>query len=171
MESTPPIPAARRGATLVEAVIAVGVLAVAIPLVFGAIAEAGKTGGSAQAETRSTWIIPICLDEVQASRNGVPRFFTSTKTGQAFPSGSDIWALAFSEDGSPIGKIPKSDYDKGLRQMDGEQVRYIATMSATPIATSKSGVTPMLRLTVSLEYPAAAGAGKRSKLDFHSRIP
>ena len=33
-----------RGSSLIEAVIAMGVLAVAIPLVFGALAEAGKSG-------------------------------------------------------------------------------------------------------------------------------
>jgi hypothetical protein len=160
----------KRGATLVEAVIAVGVLAVAIPLVFGAIAEAGKTGGNAQAETRSTWIVPVCLDEIRASRDGKPRFFTTTKPGETFPSAGDVWALAFSEDGNPIGKISKSDYDKGLRNLDGKPVRYIASMAASQVP-AKPGVAPMLRLTVSLEYPSSARAAKRAKLDFHSRIP
>ena len=79
-----------RGVTLVESVIAVGVLAVAVPLVFGALAQAGKSGFSSQAETRSTWMIPACLDEIQASRAGRPQYFTATTSGQPFPPAGDI---------------------------------------------------------------------------------
>lgn len=158
------------GATLVEAVIAVGVLAVAVPLVFGAIAEAGKGGQSAQAETRAPWIVRMCMEEIQSSRDGRPRYFTTTTTGQPFPPTGDVWALAFSADGKPVGKLSKSLYDKGTKELDGKAVRYIAVLSATtepPVANT----TPMLKSRVSIEYPAAAPAQKRSKLDFHTRIP
>ena len=50
-----------RGSSLIETVIAMGTLAIAIPLVFGAIAESGKSSMSSEAETRSTWIIPTCM--------------------------------------------------------------------------------------------------------------
>ena len=170
MTSPTPMPPRLRGATLVEAVLAVGVLAVAIPLVFGTIAEAGRSGSNAEAETRSTWIVPACVDEIQASREDRSRYVPSTKPGQEFPTAGDVWALAVADDGSLIGKLPKSDYDKGLRQLDGKPVRYIASMSAAQ-TTHKPGTTPMLRLQISLEYPAAARAAKRARLDFHSRIP
>jgi hypothetical protein len=158
------------GATLVEAVIAVGVLAVAVPLVFGAIAEAGKGGQSAQAETRAPWIVRTCMEEIQASRDGRPRYFTATTTGQPFPPTGDVWALAFSADGKPVGKLSKSIYDKGTKKLDGKAVSYIAVLSAAtqpPVANT----TPMLKSRVSIEYPAAAPAKKRTKLDFHTRIP
>ncbi len=158
------------GATLIEAIIAVGVLAVAVPLVFGALAEAGKSGLASQAETRSTWMIPACMEEIQASRDGRPRYFSTTKTGQPFPPSGDIWALAFSADGKPVGKLSKSLYDKGAKELDGKAVRYIAVLSATtqpPVANT----TPMLKSRVSIEYPAAGPAKKRAKLDFHTRIP
>jgi type II secretory pathway pseudopilin PulG len=159
-----------RGATLIEAVIAIGVLAVAIPLVFGALAEGGKSGVSAQAETRSTWIIPACMDEIRASREGRPLFFTPTTAGQTFPPGGDAWALAFSADGKPIGKLSKALYEQGTKELNGKPVRYIAAMSSTT-ATAKPGTTPMLKVHISLEYPAAAKSSKRNKLDFHTRIP
>ncbi|MCU0749942.1 MAG: hypothetical protein MUF13_10405 [Akkermansiaceae bacterium] len=103
--------ARRSGATLVEAVIAVGVLAVAIPLVFGTIAESGKSGVSAQAETRSTWMIPVCMQEIQDSRDGKPRYFTATTIGQAFPPAGQVWALAFNQEGRPVGKISSADIE------------------------------------------------------------
>jgi hypothetical protein len=159
-----------RGVTLVEAVIAVGVLAVAVPLVFGALAEAGKSGFSSQAETRSTWMVPACMDEIQASRDGRPQYFTATITGQAFPPAGDVWALGFSAEGKPVGKLSKALHDKGTKELDGKPILYIAVMSAGN-ATLTSGGQTMLRARISIEYPAAAPVAKRSKLDFHTRIP
>lgn len=159
-----------RGASLIEAVIAMGVLSVAIPLVFGALAESGKSGLSSEAETRSTWIVPSCMEEIQASRDGLPQYFTATAVNQIFPPSGEVWALAFSAEGGTIGKITKAEYDKGTKRINGKDVRYIATLSAaqTPTAT---GATPMMRVLISLEYPSSAPAKKRQKLDFYTRIP
>ena len=170
MKISPPITAGTRGASLIEAVLAVGVLAVAIPLVFGALAESGKSGMSAEAETRSTWIVPACMEEVQASRDGRPQFFTRTTVGQMFPPAGEVWTLAFSPEGKPCGKLSKAAYDKGVREIGGKPVRYIASLSSkTP--TTPSGVSPMLSLRISLEYPASSPAANRQKLEFYTRIP
>lgn len=160
----------RRGAVLLEVMIAIGVLAMAIPLVFGALAESGKSGMASQAETRSTWMIPFCMEEIHASREGRSQYFSATTTGQTFPATGDIWALAFSPDGSPIGKLSKATYDRGTGTLDGKPVRYIASMSSSTMA-AKPGTTPMLQVHISMEYPATALATKRSKLDFHTLIP
>jgi hypothetical protein len=162
-------PSRNRGSSLIETVIAMGVLAVVIPLVFGAIAESGKSGMSAEAETRSSWIVPACMDEIQASRDGKPRFFTATTTGQAFPASGTVWALGFSADGKPVGKIDKSLYDKGAKEIAGKPIRFIASMSATPQLPATTP--PMMRVLVTLEYPSTSPATKRQKLDFYTRIP
>jgi Tfp pilus assembly protein PilV len=163
-----------RGTSLIEAVIATGVLAVAVPLVFGAFAESGKTGISAEAETRSIWIVPRCMQEIQASREGRAEFFESTVVGQTFPTAGDVWAIAFSGDGTPIGKVSRAAYDRGINQLDGSPIRYIGKLSATvPAPASGQDVTSpdMLLTCVSLEYPAASPALKRQKVDFYSQIP
>ena len=160
----------RHGASLIEAVIAIGVLAVAIPVVFGTLAEAGKSALAAQAETRSTWIIHACMDEIRASRAGHPQFFTPTTTGQTFPPTGEIWVLAFSPGGQPIGRLTPALYDKGTKELNGQTVRYIAALGSSMIP-AKPGTTPMLRVDISLEFPAAAAAEKRRKLDYHTRIP
>lgn len=169
MKVSPTQPAPSCGATLIEAVIAIGVLAVAIPLAFGTMAEAGKTGAAAEAETRSTWIIPTCMDEIQATRDGRPQFFNPTDPGMAFPPAGEIWALGFSDEGKPVGKLSKAIYDRGTREIDGKPIRYIAVMTAeTPPADAPSN---LLQVRISVEHPANAPASKRRSLDFHTRIP
>ena len=116
----------KRGASLIETVIAMGVLAVAIPLVFGALAESGKSTQSSEAETRSTWIIPACMEEIHASRSGRSQFFPTTLANEPFPALGDVWALAFSGEGKPVGKIPKADYDKGTRDIHRAQGHDVA---------------------------------------------
>ena len=169
MMIAPTKPQQPSGATLIEAVIAIGVLAVAIPLAFGTMAEAGKTGAAAEAETRSTWIIPACMDEIHAARDGKPQFFSPTHPGAAFPPAGQIWALGFSDEGKPVGKLDKPLYEKGTSDIDGVPIRYIAIMTAeTPPADDPS---PLLKVRISVEHPANAPAAKRRNLDFHTRIP
>jgi len=158
------------GATLIEAIIAMGVLAVAVPLVLGTIAEGGKSGMAAEAETRSAWMVSACMAEINASRVGESKVLPSTITGQPFPPSGDEWALAFSPEGELIDKLPKSLHDRGVKQLDGSPVRFIAVLKATP-QTSPSGGVPMLRTSISIQYPAAAPANKRRKLDYHTLIP
>jgi len=161
----------KHGATLVEAVISVGVLAVAVPLVLGTIAEAGKSGLFAQAETRSTWIIPACMEEIRAVRDGDPQYFTPVSVGQPFPPTGEVWALGFAPDGRPVGRIARSQYDRGSTELNGEPVRFIAVLSAANTPQTATGSTPMLQTRITIEYPASAPANRRDTIDFHTRIP
>lgn len=170
MNGWPISPSGRRGASLIESVIAVGVLAVAIPLVFGVFAESAKSGMTAAAETRSPWMIAACMEEIQASRDGHPQFFTPTASHQAFPPEGDVWALAFSPTGLLIGKLTPVDYQRGTGRINGQPVRYIACLTATEADTT-GGKIPALRTHIAVEYPASAPAGKRHKIDFYTHIP
>jgi hypothetical protein len=169
---TPTLAAKSRnpGSSLIEAVIAVGVLAVAIPLVFGALAESGKSSMASEAETRSTWVVPICMEEIEASRDGKPLHFTASSAGEPFPSAGGVWALAFSAEGTLAGKVSKAAYNSGTKEIDGKPVRYIASLSSTAMPV-KAGATPMLLARISLEFPSTAPAAKRQKLDFYTHIP
>jgi len=159
-----------RAASLIEAVIAVAVLAVAIPMVLGALCEAGKCALAAQAETRSAWIVPACLNEIRASREGRPGCFPATTTGQAFPPPGEVWALAFSAQGHPVGKLPGALYHTGTQQLHATSVRYIASLDCSG-APDQPFVAPMMNVRITLEYPASSPATQRRKLDFHTRTP
>lgn len=159
----------RRGVTLVEAVTSVLVLALAVPLVFGTMGEAAKSGMASAAETRAAWIVAACLREIEASREGRSAVLPASSAGGEFPPAGDLWVLGFSRDGRMVGRVPKSGYEAGLREMDGMKVRYLARVSAVAEAAG-DGRMPMLRLKIGMEYPASAPAGKRAQLGFYSRI-
>ena len=161
---------AKRGSMLIETVIGTGVLAVAIPLVTGALAESAKSGMSAAAETRSPWMISACMAEIQASRDGKSQFFTPTAIHQTLPPAGDVWALAFTADGLAIGKLNPAEYQRGTGRLHGQSVRYIAYFTSTE-AIAKHGPPPMLRTHIAIEYPAASPVNKRHKIDFHTLIP
>jgi len=160
----------RGGSTLLEAVIAAGVLAVAIPLVGGVLARAGQCAIAAQADTRSTWIIPACLDEIRASRTGCPRYLPPSTNGRVFPPGGEVWALAFSAAGKPLGRVARAPYARGTREIAGVAVCYIVSLSSSPAPAEMAGP-PLLPVHLSLEFPAAAPADHRRKLSFHTLMP
>lgn len=160
----------RRGASLIEVVIAIGVLAVAVPLVFMVIAKSGQNAANARAETRCAWLIPACLNEIEAARTGSSELIPPRLPGQPFPADGTLLAIAFTEDGRPLGTIEQPAYDKGLKTLADESVRYLTTIRAEA-APVKLGSPPMLNLHLTVEYPAAAPAVKRRKIDFHSRLP
>jgi hypothetical protein len=153
-----------RGSTLIEAVIAIGVFAAALPLVVSAMDESGNSRCDSGAETRCAWVIPACVDEVLASRSGRSRYLPHTIEGVSFPPDEDVWALAFSGEGELIGRLSGAHYRTGVRKLDDREIRYIATVRA-------SRVDAAFRLRISVEYPAAAPAGKRGKLDSYTMIP
>ncbi|MBC8128569.1 MAG: hypothetical protein H8M99_15630 [Gloeobacteraceae cyanobacterium ES-bin-144] len=151
--------------------IAIGVLAVAIPLVFAALAQSANSAMTAEAETRCASIIPACLAEVRASREGHSGYFAATSAGQSFPTKDETWMLAFSKEGRHLGKLHKDDYDHGIRELDGEPIYYISAMSCTPDLASGSKITSMMRVDITLEFPASAPVKNRKIIFFHSCIP
>ena len=168
---SPTLPAkSRRGASLIEVIIAIGVLAVSAPLVFAVIAKSSQNAANARAETRCSWIIPACLNEIEAARTGSSQFLPPRVAGEPFPSAGTLLAIGFSEDGRPLGTVAQSAYDRGLKTLADEPLRYIVTIRAET-AVVKAGSPPMLDLHLTLEHPAAAPAIKRRKIDFHSRLP
>lgn len=159
-----------QGSTIIETVLAMSVLAVTIPLVFGVLAESWKNTLSSKAETLSSWMIPMCMDEIIASRRGQSQFFPMTLPHELFPLENEVWVLAFSFEGEIVNKISKTTYDQGLAELDGRPIRYLVSLSSTAIEKVNESV-PMLRAKICLEYPAASPARKRQKLIFYTKIP
>lgn len=157
----------RQGFSLVEALLATGVLAVALPLLAGVMVAAGQSGVDARADTRSTWMASACVAEIEALRGGRSCWFPAVAAGAAFPQDDEVWALGFGADGGMVARVPTPLYQKGLRQLDGKRVSYIMKLAA------RHGDAPagLMQVTLTLEYPAAAAAAQRRKLRYHTYLP
>jgi type II secretory pathway pseudopilin PulG len=159
-----------RGFALVETCLVIGVLAMAVPLVLATLTRSGEVCAAARAESRSPWIIGECLDELRAARTGQGQFFPASIAGGALPEAGELMALAVARDGRLLNRIDSDAYLRGLRVSGMEPVAFIVSLSASP--TDAVGDAPsMLNLCVSLEYPAASPAARRTTLDFFTRMP
>ena len=169
MNTYPSTPSAR-GFSLIEAIVSVGVLALAIPLVLGALVESGNSGTSASAETRSGWMVPTCLDELKAAADGKSSLFPATPLGTAFPPAGGLFGIAFNASGQSLGAVDMAGYTSGLKRMNDQDVRYIAMIEGEVVA-AKAGSAPMRSIHISIEFPAAAPLARRTKLDFFTKTP
>ncbi len=160
-----------KGTSLMEVMIAVGVLAIAIPLVFGAMIQSGESNLSAQAETRSSWIVQSCFEEIQYAMRGESKYLRQLTPGKSFPESGNVEALVFSGESSILGSISKGEYDRGIVKLANKPARYIALMSAEEENAGTPDAAGVLNVKITLEYPAASPAAKRKKIDFHTRIP
>jgi type II secretory pathway pseudopilin PulG len=158
------------GFSLMEVVIAIGVLAVTLPLVFAVMVRSSQSTVAAQAETRCAWIIPACINEIMSAYDGKSSCLPTLTRNQQFPLDGDILALAFAGDGHLIGSVERESYTAGIKQLTGQPVRYIVSIHATH-TQPQPATSPMLNLRLTLEYPSVAAQANRRKLDFHTRIP
>ena len=170
MKTPRSLPARIAGTSLIEVLLAMGVLAVALPLVAAVLARSGQGCAAAQAETRCGWILPACLDEIEAAHTGSARFLPDLTRGQSFPAPGDVLVLAFADDGRALGCVGRDAYLSGLGRLRGESVRYLASLRADPAAT-RPNMQPGRALRVTLEFPAAAPLAKRHHLEFFTRLP
>lgn len=161
----------KKGASLVEAIIAVGVLAVAVPLVFATMAESGESGLAAQAETRSSWMVPACVEELQLAMKGRSAYLPEMMPSTDFPSAGGLVALAFSTEGAIAGKVSQGAYGSGLRDIEGKPAKYIVSMTGALPERKSDDMPQCLEVVITIEYPAAAPAARREKLEFHTRLP
>mgnify|MGYP000055253044 CR=1 FL=1 len=160
----------QRAFSLIESIMSISVLAITCPFVFAVIAQAGKSGLSSEAETRCAWIVATCLEEIRASREGCPQYFTATEEGDAFPPPDDVWALAFTSDGKVAGKISKADFENGAKESAGKSILYYASLSAN-ITPENFGELALMNVKISISYPASMPQKRRDHLDFHTLIP
>ncbi|MGB1128907.1 MAG: type IV pilus modification PilV family protein [Haloferula sp.] len=153
------------GVSLMETVVAVGVLAIAVPLALAAMTKAGSVGNVARAETRAPAIAERCLIELKAARRGESEFVPQIQPAASFPAGDEVIVLGFSREGRLLGSLDLSAYEAGYdEELGGEEVSYLADVSGRYEDES-------VTVTVKIEYPAVRREGDRSEIEFHTKLP
>lgn len=159
----------RRGVSLVETIVSIGVLAVVAPLAIAALLRGGESGTAARAETRAPVIVESCLQEIKVARDGVSKYLPSLTPGQAFGNG-EVLCLAFRRDGVLLGSVAGSAYESGIGRVAEQDVAFLARLEGT-LDTERPGFPPLLKVKVSIEHPAVAGSTKRRRMEFLTKLP
>lgn len=159
-------PAAGAGISLVETMVAIGVLAVVIPLALATMSKVGQESLAARAETRAPAMAEYVRQELAAAREGESRWFPEITARQAFPAGG-TWCLGFDRGGEVLGRVEGDAYEQGVAELGGEEVVFLATARGR----LESAEDPALGITVEIEYPAVRRATDRKALAFHTKLP
>lgn len=169
MKTNPPSPSLRRGVSLVETMVSIGVLAVVAPLAIAALLRGGEGGTSARAETRAPVVVEACLTEIAAARDGRSQHLPALVPGQPFGTG-EVLCLAFRRDGVLLGPVAASTYESGILRVAEQDAAYLARLEGT-LETERPGFPPLLGVRVTVEHPAVAPALKRKRMEFLTKLP
>ncbi|MES2474726.1 MAG: prepilin-type N-terminal cleavage/methylation domain-containing protein [Verrucomicrobiota bacterium] len=159
----------RHGFSLMETVIALAVLAVSVPLVFLALEKGGRAGMASATDSRCARMADACLEEIRASQESRARWLPNENPGAPIPPEGSFWALAFSNEGHVMGQINADQWAAGVAHIDGEAVRYLASMDSD--SRVLEGMPVMRRVRVTVEEPAAAAQENRAKSKFYTLMP
>ena len=156
----------RRGLTLMEAVIALGVIAFAVPLIVAATSQSSKTRISAEADTRSAWLAQDVQRQLIDSWNDrvtkpmFPDFGTAT---------SPI-VLLYDNDGAFVQTGTPQEYTNGSTNQRASYLVSVYGIGTTPnnLTTTERNLS---RVIISVENSAKAMATKRNRNVFTLLIP
>jgi hypothetical protein len=165
MKATAPQRAQRRGVSLVETLVSVGVLAVAAPLAIAALVRGGESASAARLESRAPAIVEHCLAELAAAREARSDLLPPLPPGQPFGLGEPL-CLAFRHDGALLGRVDPADYESGVTG----DARFLVRLQGET-APVRPGFPALLQIRLQLEHPAAAPRDRRRASPFHTRLP
>jgi type II secretory pathway pseudopilin PulG len=152
----------RPGLTLMEAVIAIGIVAMTVPLLVVAMGASVKSRRNAEFDTRAAWIAGQVVDEVRnAWRGGESIFAEQVPAYPVFPGGGDKLYLLYDTEGK-FAKI--SDEATCSAAVTTKGVGYVVTLEG--LEHRPAGLTlatPMSKLRVVVEAPAQALPAQRAK--------
>lgn len=163
-------PRGKRAMTLMETVIAIGIVAFAVPLVLAAMTAGMEGRRRAEAETRAAWIADEVAREV-ANRWATPArstYLPASLTGD-FPiigSSSQPWVLLFD---SKSEFVRTGNAEDLMRPVTDRSVAVLAAVHATradPSTLTPSSKASLSRLTIRIQMPVRAPKEKRDEFSF-----
>lgn len=151
-----------RGFSLIEVVLALGVIAFALVGIMGLFPVAMKSAQESQRETRATLIAQQIFSDLRVSA-GTNRFVisgptASTTNGLSLSSDGNLY-LAFGTNGSPLASVTSSDFTNSYPDLAAS---FLANISVD----TNTGTSNLSRVQTTIETPAAAPSTSRAKYTF-----
>ncbi|NJK91601.1 MAG: hypothetical protein HC904_07125 [Blastochloris sp.] len=159
----------RSGFSLIEIVVAMGILTFSLVGLLALFPVALQTAADSKSETRITQIAQSIFADIHASPlNAVVMVAGPAGTETERLENLDTfdlsitgtYYLAYRSDGQCVGVLTQSDYDNGVRGKGD----FLVKLNSTPDIPATTP--PLTTLTLSVESPAPAPADKRQKVLF-----
>ncbi|MBC7980728.1 MAG: hypothetical protein H7Y36_09225 [Armatimonadetes bacterium] len=153
----------RNGMTLMEVVIAIGVVAFVVPLILAATTSAGNSRRNAEADTRSAWITRQVQQEILAkwATPEHPSVITTPISFPAFSSKASPTVLAYDRDGEFVAAAPDSDLT--ARSTIAGAVYLVSVYGEEYFPPNLIGAaTRLSRLHIHVHHPANVAPSRRS---------
>lgn len=169
-----PSPSTRRkyrGLTLMEAVIAIGIVAVAVPLILAATSAASKSRINSEADTRSAWIAKETQRQLTDAWRGMPNTYFSTKPAfPTFSSETEPLVLLFNQSAGLIGPGNPEIYATGSSNPEAYYMVTVHGEAAIP-STADQADNSLSKVSISVEHSAKSPRAKRNSNPFLVLIP
>ncbi len=162
----------KRGMTLSEVVIALGVVAFVVPLILAATGSANSSRLSAEADTRSSWLAREVQREI-ISAWSVPAPASSFGAALAFPAFAPATApeiLAYDSEGNFLVKGSAADLTGPSKIPNASYIVAVHGEAHRP-PNLAAGPDTLSLLTIRVLHPAKAPAAKRSDLRYQIISP
>lgn len=153
------------GSSLIEMVLALGVLAVALPLGLGAIRQAGDGLRLAREDGQSVAMVHEVLEELKRAREGRPCMLGDIGKNADFPSSGHVLGLAFDGHGRMLRKIGNEEYRDGSPAKAEPRVTHFAIIEGRA-----NGARRLSDIEILIEFPASAKQGTRQSLAYHTQL-
>jgi uncharacterized protein (TIGR02598 family) len=148
-----------RGFSLIEIILALGVIAFAIVGIMGLFPVAMKSAQESQRETRATFIAQQIFSDLRTG-TGTNRFIiTGTNLGTNtinLSAGTNLF-LAYDSAGAVLGTSAPSSFTNGVAD-----AAFLANVSVN----TNTGVPNLSQVQTTVEAPAAAASSNRSRYTF-----
>jgi type II secretory pathway pseudopilin PulG len=158
--------------TLMEVVIAIGVVAFVIPLIMAVTGSAADTRRSAESDTRSAWLVREVQQEILAAW-AVPPHPSNIGTSVPFPTFADASSpeiLAYDSDGKFIAKGTAQDLTAPSKIPKAAYLitAYGESYNPPNIAAAADSLS---LIRISVLHPAKAAPGKRNTFRYNLISP
>ena len=153
----------RSGMTLMEVVIAIGVVAFVVPLILAATGSAGNSRQNAEADTRSAWIAREVRQELILSWGDHPSesIFEEAMDFPNLANEDKPEMLLFDSNGGFLQKGSEADFTAPSQVKGAAYIVAIHAEEHTPPNLTTTG-SPLSLLRIRILHPAKATPGNRS---------
>lgn len=162
----------QRGLTLMEAVVALGVIAVAVPLILSASAVTTRTRSNAEADTRSAWLAREVQRELTQAWRGLPTaMFPELPTFPVLATEEAPEILLFDQDGGYLGRGKDGDLQSGVPVGAAQYMVLLHALAMSPTNMTATSPDALSQVHVRVAHSARAPRAKRILYHYTILIP